>query len=117
MKRMANSVSKRAVLGLAGAVLSLLLIADGAQVSAGRIDVAPASGLLQTLQASAQVAFDGSVRFANDMRAFYQLAHLDELTPQAKTEAPAAWPEDAEREKFFVCSESRPMKAPAKTTI
>jgi hypothetical protein len=116
LKQMAKSVSRRAVLGMAGAILALLLVADGALVSAGRTDVAPATGLFQAVQASAQIAIEGGVRFANDMRALYQLSHLNELTPQPQP-ARDAWPEDAQREKLFLCSESRPMKAPAKATI
>jgi len=116
LKQMANSVSRRAVLGMAGAVLSLFLAADGALVSAGRTDVAAATGLLQTVQATAQVAFEGGLRFANDMRALYQLAHLDEITPQPRS-APTAWPADRQRDKLYLCSESRPMKASAKATI
>lgn len=116
LKQMANSVSRRAVLGMAGGMLALFLAADGALVSAGRTDVAPATGLLQAVQASAQVAIEGSVRFANDMRALYQLTHLNELTPQPAA-AVAEWPESTKRDKLFVCSESRPMKAPAKATI
>jgi hypothetical protein len=113
---MANSVTRRAVLGMAGAILALFLVADGALVSAGRTDVAPATGLFQTIQASAQLAVEGGMRFANDMRALYQLAHLNEITPQPEP-TPAAWPQSAEREKLFLCSESRPTKAPAKATI
>ena len=116
LKQLANSVSRRAVLGIAGAILSLVLAADGALVSAGRADVAPANGLFQAIQASAQVALDGSVRLANDMRALYQLTHLNEITPQPQP-ATVAWPGSVEREKLFLCSESRPMKAPAKATI
>jgi hypothetical protein len=113
-KQMAHAVSRRAVLGMAGAVLALFLAADSALVSTGRAAVVPAIGLLQAVQSSAQLALEGSVRFANDMHALYQLSHLDELTPQAP---PATWPEDAQREKLFLCSEFRPMKAPAKATI
>lgn len=116
LKHMANAVSRRAVLGMAGALLALLLAADGALVSAGRTDVAPAAGLLQTVQASAQLALDRSVRFANDMHALYQLSRLRELAPQAQP-APVTWPEEAQREKLFLCSDSRPMKTPAKATI
>lgn len=116
LKQMANSVSRRAVLGMAGAILSLFLAADGALVTAGRTDVAPATGLFQAVQASALVALDGSVRFANDMRALYQLSRLQEITPQP-VPATVAWPEGTQREKLLLCSESRPMKAPAKATI
>jgi hypothetical protein len=115
-KQMANSVSRRAVLGMAGAILALFLAADGALVSAGRTDAAPAAGLFQTVQASAQMALEGSVRFANDMRALYQLSHLNEITPQPEP-ATATRPQGVEREKLLLCSESRPMKAPAKATI
>jgi hypothetical protein len=62
------------------------------------------------------MAIEGGVRFANDMRALYQLSHLNEITPQPQP-ATAAWPQGSQREKLFLCSESRPMKAPAKATI
>ncbi len=116
LKQMANSVTRRAVLGMAGAILALFLVADGALVSAGRTDVAPATGLFQAVQASAQVAIEGGVRFANDMRALYQLSHLNELTPQTEPAA-AALPDAMARQKLYLCSESRPMKAAAKATI
>lgn len=116
LTQMANTVSRRAVLGMAGAVLALFLAADGALVAAGRTDVAPATGLLQTVQASAQLVLAGSVRFANDMRALYQLSHLDELAPRTQP-ALVTWPEEAQREKLFLCLDSQPMKAPAKATI
>ncbi|MGH9815470.1 MAG: hypothetical protein ACRD5F_08200 [Candidatus Acidiferrales bacterium] len=112
---MANSISKRAVLGVAGAALALFLTADVALVSANRGDGAPAVGLFQAMQASARAAVDGSVRFVNDMRAVYRLSHLDEIVPQARESSP--WPEESEREKLFLCSESRPLKAPAKARI
>lgn len=104
------------MLGVA-AVLSLFLIADGALVSAGRIEVAPATGVFQSVQASVQLALDGTARFANDMRALYQLSHLDEIAPAEPSVESTAWPEDTQREKLFLCSESQPMKAPAKASI
>lgn len=115
MRRMANSISKRAVLGVAGAALALFLTADVALVSADRADGDAAGGLLHALQASARAAVDGSVRFVNDMRAVYQLSHLNEIVPQARESS--AWPDEREREKLFLCSESRPLKAPAKARI
>lgn len=116
LKQMANAVSRRAVLGMAGAVLALFLAADGALVSAGRTNSAPVAGLLQAVQASAQLALEGTVRFANDMHALYQLSNLHQLAPQAQP-APATWPAEAQREQLFLCSDSRPMKAPAKASI
>lgn len=115
MRPMANSISKRALLGVAGAALALFLTADVALVSANRADGAPAAGLFQAMQASARVAVDGSVRFVNDMRAVYQLSHLNEIVPQARESNP--WPDESERERIFLCSESRPIKAPAKARI
>ena len=117
MKRKANSSSGRATLAVA-AILSLFLAANGAMFSVSRASEASVAGVFQALQVSTQVVIDSSARFANDMLALYQLTHLDELTPKTEpAPAPAAWPEIEERERLFLCSESRPMKAPAKATI
>ena len=111
MLRKANS--KRALLGMAGIVFSLFL-ADGALVSASRNDGASSAGLVQAVQASAQMAFEGSIRFANDMRAVYQLSHLDQIVPTAsESQVPAR----SERAKVLMCTEARPMKAAAKANI
>lgn len=112
MRHIANASSKRALLGVAGMIVSLFL-ADGALVSASRNDGATPAGLVQAVQASAQVAFEGSLRFANDMRAVYQLTHLDEIVPQAsEPQAP-----QSERANVVLCSESRPMNKAAKSSI
>lgn len=115
MPQMANSGSRRTLLGVA-AILSLFLASDSVWVAAGRVDTPPAASWVQVVQAGALSVVDGGVRFANDMRALYQLGRLQELTPQAQN-APASWPEAEDRDRLFLCSEAQPKQAPAKSTI
>ena len=112
IQRMANAVSRRALLGVAGAVLSLLLV-DGALVSASRGEGTAPVGLLQTVHSGAQMAVDGSLRFLYDMQAVYHLTHLEEIVPATgKSE-----PRSEARSKLYLCSDARPAPAPAKTVI
>lgn len=111
----ANSSPRQTLLGVA-AVLALFLASDSAWVAAGRVDTPPATAWIQRVQAGALSVVDGGVRFANDMRALYQLGRLQELTPRAQT-APASWPQAEERDWLFWCSETPSMQAPAKSTI
>ena len=114
MKRAGTNPNLRqAITGLL--MMLALALTDGALVPAGHSNQAASAGVVQALRAGILNAASGSARFANDMLALYQLGRLQELTPQEK--APAPWPETGERDRMFLCSESKVELPPAKSTI
>ncbi len=103
---------RKALLGVAGAVFSLVLLADGAMVSANGEQASAGAGVVQAVQVSALAVYDGGARFVGNMQTLYHLARLEELVPQAEGKA------TRKNEKFriFVCSEAQQVKAEAKSS-
>lgn len=112
IRQKANSVSRRALLGIAIAAFSLFLM-DGALVSANRGEGVAPVGLLQTVQSSATVALESSVQFVYDMQAVYKLTHLDDFVPAAGE----GKLQNERLGRLYLCSETKPTAAPAKSVI
>jgi hypothetical protein len=98
---------RKALLGAAGAMFSLALLADGALAPAGREEGNAAAGVVQAIQMSAQVVYEGGARFVGNMQTLYQLARLEELVPQA---GGTTAPRKNEKFRIFVCSETQPIR-------